>query len=91
MTRGTNACKAVVILTDWGDVSGTGTGDSLLLYATPGFVLYQWSNGAEGDSIMVRNTGAYYCTVTDADGPYPLGIESPKGFRTLRVTKIDGR
>jgi len=38
------------------------------LSATPGFVNYQWSNGAFGQTIDVFSAGTYDVTVTDANG-----------------------
>jgi gliding motility-associated-like protein len=40
-------------------------GESSLLEATPGFVLYQWSTGSDQSSINVTQSGTYSVTVTD--------------------------
>ncbi len=43
-------------------------GDSVILYAPGGYERYHWSNGEEGQSIVVNSTDAYFCTVTNAFG-----------------------
>ncbi|MBL7795749.1 MAG: hypothetical protein JNJ90_04520, partial [Saprospiraceae bacterium] len=42
--------------------------ESTVLQATPGFLLYSWSTGGNGESITVTNAGTYSVTVTNAFG-----------------------
>ena len=43
-------------------------GDSTILDAGAGYVKYEWSNGAKTRKITVKNTGTYWCTVTNSAG-----------------------
>jgi len=43
-------------------------GDTLTLEATPGFMLYQWSNGSTQHLIRVGNEGTYSLIATDSSG-----------------------
>ena len=43
-------------------------GDSVTLTASGGFTNYQWSNGANTQSITVFDSNAYFSIVTDANG-----------------------
>lgn len=43
-------------------------GEPATLTAAAGFNVYQWSNGAQGQTITVSLTGYYSVTVTDANG-----------------------
>lgn len=43
-------------------------GDSVQLFAPPGFVSYIWSNGGTGASVWVNVTGLYSVRATDAQG-----------------------
>ncbi len=42
--------------------------DSVILDAGAGWISYQWSNGARERTIIVRNSGAFTVTVTNANG-----------------------
>ena len=48
--------------------NGFCVGDSSLLNATPGFVAYEWQNGATDSDIMATTPGTYSVTVTDDNG-----------------------
>ncbi len=43
-------------------------GESVVLSADPGFVVYQWSDGQTTESISITEAGTYTLTVTDANG-----------------------
>lgn len=43
-------------------------GDSILLRGTPGLRDYRWSNGATGDSLLVRSSGSYQLSAANAEG-----------------------
>lgn len=61
-------------------LSVTGTqmlcdGDSLILATSAGFSNYMWNNGALGSSVVVKNAGTYFVTVTDINGC--IGVSEP--------------
>ncbi len=43
-------------------------GDSVQLSVPDGFETYEWSNGVTNKAIWVKESGDYYCTVTDNEG-----------------------
>ncbi len=43
-------------------------GETITLTASAGFANYEWSNGANGQSLTVTTTGNYRVTATDANG-----------------------
>jgi hypothetical protein len=43
-------------------------GDSLVLWAIPGYSSYRWSNGASTDTIVIKSDGDYFLTVTSVSG-----------------------
>lgn len=45
-----------------------GVGGTVTVQAESGFEDYSWSTGGSGSSIKVESNGAYYVTVTDANG-----------------------
>lgn len=56
-----------------GRIIGSGSftlceGDSVILYTTPTFRRYRWTNGDTNSAIVVKDAGSYGVTVTDASG-----------------------
>ncbi|MCS6933537.1 MAG: gliding motility-associated C-terminal domain-containing protein [Chitinophagales bacterium] len=43
-------------------------GESITLYAAPGYASYLWTNGAQTQTITVNTAGVYSYTATDANG-----------------------
>jgi len=43
-------------------------GNSLTLYATKGFVSYQWNDGSTADTLVIRRPGNYFVQATDGCG-----------------------
>jgi len=52
--------------------------DSITVHIDSGFSLIEWSDGTSADSIIIKEEGLYYATLTDLDGciirTYPLEV-----------------
>lgn len=58
-------------------------GDTLTLFATPGFESYQWSNGKTGDRIVITEPGQYTVTAKT-----PKGVEYTSAVFEVLVNQL---
>jgi photosystem II stability/assembly factor-like uncharacterized protein len=61
-------CKALTVEAVASGKTVLCPGDSVVISAQEGFSSYRWSTGSNARSIVVKNSGNYSVTVTDAEG-----------------------